>query len=300
MKGCLFRLALLPPIMGILYVLLSLRAPFPTFVFEPEEGGPLATAIVAGILFWFAGLYLLDARGARHDLATALESRGRGLRDGERAVVYGNAEARGPLLEAPFSGEPCLGYHYVVDHYSTTMRSRQIDYEGCALAPFSVRGPMGAPAVLAPPGKELFHEIPFETLSGEEAFARAERYLAATDFGVPGGLFGNVSRRETSVGPGTFRLDERSGTQGELRSGALKQRLLRPGDEVHVAGVYSEPKQAVEPDPDRIMRPMHVVPGGEATLARKVRAKRRGALVCSMLGLLVVLASLAAARLGLS
>ena len=47
-------------------------------------------------------------------------------------------------------------------------------------------------------------------------------------------------------------------------------------------------QQAIEPDPDSIMRPLHIVPGGEASLARKIRSKRRGAVVSAALGLAVV------------
>ncbi len=288
MKGCVVRLALLPTIVAILYVLLSIRAPFPTLVFQPEAGGAHAAAPIAGFFFWFATLYLLDARRARTDFAAALEALGRGLRDGERAVVYGTVEARGSLLEAPFSGESCVGYHYVVDHRDPSMRGRQTDYEGFALAPMAIRGPMGALAVLAPSDKELFYEIPFEHPQDDDSFAHAESYLRATDFGKPGGRLGNLSRRETTDGPGTFRLDESSGTQNELRACTLKQKVLRPGHEVSVAGVYSEARRAIEPDPDGIMRPLHVVPGGEAALASKIRSKRRGAAVCAVLGLVVV------------
>jgi hypothetical protein len=162
------------------------------------------------------------------------------------------------------------------------------DYEGYALAPFVIQGPLGAFAVLVPSDKELFYEIPFQTLKGDDAFAHAESYLQATEFGPAGGLFGNVSRRETKDGPGSFRMDLSSNTETELGSCTLKQRVLRPGDEVHVAGIYSEARQAIEPDPDGIMKPLHIVPGGEASLARKIRNKLRGAVVSAALGLLVV------------
>jgi hypothetical protein len=286
-KGCLLRLALYLPILALFIVLFSIREPFPTLVFNPEAEG-MALAPVAAFFFWFAILYLLDTRRARADLDTARAALGRRLRDGESAVVFGIVEERGPLLEAPFTGESCVGYHYVVEHHAGGKRGTVTDYEGHALAPFVIQGPLGAFAVLAPSGKEVFYEIPFQTLEGYEAFAHAERYLRATDFGPPGGLFGNLSRRETTDGPGSFRMDLSSNTERELRSCTLKQKVLRPGDEVHVAGIHSEAKQAIEPDPDDIMRPLHVVPGGEAGLARKVRSRLRGTVVSAALGLVVV------------
>lgn len=287
MKGCLLRLALYLPILAVFVLLFSIRAPFPTLVLNPEAEG-LALAPVAALFFWFATLYLLDARRARADLDAARAALGRGLRDGESAVVLGIVEECGPLLEAPFTGERCVGYHYVVEHNAGGKRGTVTDFEGYALAPFVVQGPLGSLAVLVPPGKEIFYEIPFQTLTGDAAFAHAERYLGATDLGPPGGLFGNLSRRETADGPGSFRMDLSSNTGRELGSCTLRQKVLRPGDEVHVAGVFSEAQQAIEPDPDSIMRPLHVVPGGEASLARKVRSKQRGAAVCAALGLVVV------------
>jgi hypothetical protein len=286
-KGCLLRLALYLPILALCIVLFSIRAPFPTLVFNPEADG-MALAPVAAFFFWFAILYLLDTRRAQTDLDTARAALGRGLRDGESAVVYGTVEERGPLLEAPFTGESCVGYQYVVQHNAGGRMGTVTDYEGCALAPFVIQGPLGALAVLAPPGKEIFYEIPFQTLKGDDAYAHAERYLQATDFGQPGGLFGDVSRRESTNGPGCFKQDQKNGTQPEVRSCTLTQRVLRPRDEVHVAGVYSEAKQAIEPDPDGIMKPLHVVPGGEASLARKIRSKLRGAVVSAALGLVVI------------
>ena len=285
--GCLLRLALYLPILALFIVLFSIREPFPTLVFNPEAEG-MALAPVAAFFFWFAILYLLDARRARVDLSTARAALGRRLRDGESTVAYGTIEERGPLLNAPFTDESCVGYHYVVEHNAGGKMGRVIDYEGYALAPFVIQGPLGALAVLTPAGKEIFYEIPFQTLKGEDAFAHAERYLQEADFGQRGGLLGTVRRRETTDGPGSFRMDMSTNLETELGSCTLKQKVLRPGDEVHVAGIYSEARQAIEPDPDSIMKPLHVVPGGEASLARKIRSKFRGAVISAALGLGVV------------
>jgi hypothetical protein len=134
----------------------------------------------------------------------------------------------------------------------------------------------------------VFHEVVGEQLASDEAYARAEGYVKATDFGEPGGLFGDVSRREIVDGPGSFRMDVSSGTKTALRAGTLTQKVLRPGAEVSVAGVYSAQAQGIAPDPDSIMRPFHIAPGGEAALARRIRGKRRGAVVSALLGLAVV------------
>jgi len=284
MKGCLLRLALLPLIAGALYPLLCLRAPWPTFDFQVEGAG--VAAGVAGCLFWFAVMSVLDGRQIKRGLALAAEGRTRGFRSGEKAVAHGTLEARGPLLEAPFSGESCLGYYYKVDHYSTTLKSRQVDYEGCALAASAIQGPAGSFNLLAAPDKELFHELPLETVSGDEAYARAEGFLSGA--GLVNGGDASGRKRETVAGPGDFRVDTSTGTQPSLGACDLHQKIVRAGDPVSLAGVYEEEGAGIAPDPDTIMRPLHIVPGGEKTLRRKIRSRRVGTLVSTVLGLLVV------------
>lgn len=286
MKGCLLRLALYPPIAAALYLLLSLRPPGPSFVFPAQDAE--VAAPIAGFFFWFAVLFLLDARQARENLALARSASSRALRDGESAVVFGTLEARGPLLTTPFTGEECVGYLYEVYHRNANMRADQIDYEGCALAPCAVRGPAGTFAVLAAPDKELFYELPFEPASGEAAYASAESYLNATPFDEPSGAFGQTRRHATSESPGCFRQDVSTGTDTRLRSCSLRQKVLRPGETVTVAGVYRSGEQGIGPEPDDIMKPFHVTPGGEAALALRVRAKRRGAVISALLGAVVV------------
>lgn len=285
MMGCLVRLALLPVIIGVTYTLLSLRQPFPSFVF-PAPGAEVA-APIAGFFFWFAALYLLDLRQARANRTLAHASLGRALRDGDEAVVYGTIAARGPLLEAPFSGKSCVGYHYRVHHRGSQGRADQIDYEGFALTPSEVRGPMGSVAILAPSNKELFYELPFRPLR-DDAYDRAERYLKSVDFGDPGGLFGDVSRREIVEGAGSFRSDVKSGTDRPVRSCTLDEKLVEPGAEVSIAGIYSAAGKGIAPHPNDIFKPFHIVPGGEASLDRKIRGKMRGAAISALLGLATI------------
>ncbi len=287
MKGCMLRLALYVPFLALFLILFSIRQPFPTLVINPEADG-LALAPVAAFFFWFATLFLLDARQARINLETARESLGRRLRDGERAVVFGSVEPRGELLEAPFTGEACVGYLYIIQHNTGGKTGTVIDYEGYALTQIAIQCSQGTLAVLAPPDKELFYEIPFKMLTGDDAFSRATLYLQNTDFGAPRGTPGHANRRDTTDGPGSFRTDVNNNLNTDLRACILRQKVLLPGDTVHIAGIHSEAKQAIVPDPDTIMKPFHIVPGGEASLAGKLRGKLRGAVISTALGLSVV------------
>jgi len=287
MKGCLARLLLLPVMVAAMYVLLSLRAPWPTFVF-PAEGAEVAGP-VAGFFLWFAVLFLLDARRADADRRLAIRAVERGVRDGERLVAWGTLEAAGPLLKAPFSGEPCVGYVYKITHRTPEMKGPQTDAHGFALTPCAITGPLGSLKVLAACKEEVFREVPASRLLDDDAYERAAGFLQATDFGEPSGPLGDVARKETVNGPGDFRHDVLAdGGPKDLRACRLYEQVLRPGDEVHATGVYAESARGLAPDPDDIMRPFHLAPGGEAALRRKSRNKRVGAAVCAALSLLVV------------
>ena len=287
MKGCLLRLTLLPVMVAAMWVLLSLREPWPTFVF-PAEGAEVASP-VAGFLLWFAVLFLLDARKVDADRRLARRALERGIRDGERLVAWGTLEAAGPLLEAPFSGEECVGYHYTITHRNPQMKGTQTDAHGFALAPCAITGPLGSLKVLAACNAELFHEVSASQLPTDEAYDRADRFLKATDFGAPSGLLGDVARKEIIKGPGDFRHDVLAGDgPKDLRASDLSEKILRPGDEVHAVGVFVESARGIAPDPDDIMRPFHLTPGGEAALQRTGRNKRIGAVVCAGLSLAVV------------
>jgi len=286
MKGCLLRLALLPLIVAATYVLLSLRDPWPTFVF-PAEGAEVAGP-VAGFFLWFAVLFLLDARRADADRRSGIRAVERGARDGDMLVAWGTLEAAGERLTAPFSGETCVGYQYKITHRNPEMKGPQTDAEGFALAPCAITGPLGSLRVLAACKAEVFHEVPATLLGTDEAYERAAQYLKTTDFGAPSGPVGDVARKEIVNGPGDFRHDMLAGEPKDLRVCHLYEQVLRPGDEVHATGVYVESPRGLAPHSDDIMRPFHLAPGGEAALRRQVRKKRVGAAVCALVALAVV------------
>ncbi len=287
MKGCLLRLMVLPVMVAAMYVLLSLREPWPTFVF-PAEGAEVASP-VAGFLLWFAVLFLLDARRVDAERRLARRALEQGVRDGERLVAWGTLETAGPPLKAPFSGQDCVGYLYTITHRNPQMKGPQTDAHGFALAPCTITGPLGSLKVLAACNAELFHEVSTTRLPADDAYERAARFLKETDFGAPSGLFGDVARKEVVNGPGDFRHDVLAGGgPKDLRVCSLTEQVLSPGDDVHATGVYAETTRGIAPDPDDIMRPFHLTPGGEAALQRKGRNKRIGAVVCAGLSLVVV------------
>jgi len=297
MSGCVLRLVLLPVTVLLLYPLFCLRLPFPTFVF-PADGAEVAAA-VTGLFLWWAIISWMDRRdiGATLKLAKQWD-----LRDGARAVVAGFVEARERTLTAPFSGEPCIGYRYTITHprRDAEMNTKHwTDFEGFALAPCIVRGPMRTVNVLARPNEELFAEVPARGITRDEDWVRAEKFLESTDFGPPPkGPLGDTRTQLLENGPGDFREDKQVGDPPrDLRGhkpaeGAdtaeqgpmtLTEAIVREGDSVLVAGVYRADGDGIAPDPDDVMHPFRIVVGAEQALGRKRRNRLVGVAVAGSL-----------------
>jgi hypothetical protein len=297
MPGCLLRVVLLPIIVAVLYPFFLLRAPLPTLVF-PAEGAEVA-ACITGLFLWWAVISWLDMRQIKAHLT---QTRQWELRDGERTVIAGYIEAREATLKAPFSGTPCVGYRYTVTHHSrhSNMKTTEwTDYEGYALVPSIVRGPMRTVSLLAAPDKDLFAEVPARTITGYEEWVRADEFLKTTVFGeMPPGPLAETRTRLTENEPGNFREDKQvqeppknlldyrpeEGSR-RLKEGqrTLTEAVVQEGDKVLLAGIYSAEQNGITPDPDSIMRPFRIVYGGEEPLRRKIRNRVIGITVSTVL-----------------
>ncbi|MDH3378530.1 MAG: hypothetical protein OEQ39_16445 [Gammaproteobacteria bacterium] len=297
MTGCLLRIVLLPLSIAALYPLFCLRAPFPTFVLG-AEGAEIA-ALIAGVFTWWVLISWLDIRQTVTTLALARDWT---LQDGERTVIAGHVEARNATLTAPFSGQKCLAYRYTVSHHArhADMKTTEwTDFEGIALAPSIVRGPMRTLNVLARPQAELFAEVPALEITRDEDWARAEAYLTSTDFGeMPRGPLADTRARLIDNGPGDFREDKQvrdppknlqdykpaaGSTRLEQGQRRLTEAIVHEGDRVMMAGVYRAADDGIAPDPDDIMHPFHIVVGGEAPLKRKIRNRWIGIVIAATL-----------------
>lgn len=275
MKGCLFRIVLLPFIAGVVYLLLLLRLPFPSMVF-PAEGAETA-AVITGICVWFGLLSFLDIKRYKADLSMMNQGF---LRDGERIIVSGvlNTDAR--LLKTPFSGKECIGYYYNVSRLtsspgSTSGSSRWTYYEGCALVLASIKCTLGNMKILAEPDMELFHEVPAVRLA--DKIGQARNYLQTCSF-----------KKEVS-GLGDFRIDKKSGDPEALEKCDLDEKIIRQGERVVISGIYASEHGGIRAEPDSIMNPFHIIPEGEAVLKRKIRNRSIGIAVCFGIGSIAVI-----------
>ena len=256
MKGCLLRIALLPFIAGIIYLLLLLRHPFPSIVF-PAEGAEV-TAVIAGFCVWFGMLSFLDIKRYKFDLSMMNQGF---LRNGERIIVSGILNPEAPLLKAPFSEQECVGYYYKVSRLAKSASSsgstRWTYYEGFALLPAAVKSPLGNMKILAEPDKELFYEVPAVKLI--DKIGQAKNYLQSCSF------------KKDVNGPGDFRIDIKTKDPKELEKCDLEEKTIQQGESVVVSGIYSSEQVGIRAEPDSIMNPFHIVPEGEEVLKRKIQ-----------------------------
>ena len=78
-------------------------------------------------------------------------------------------------------------------------------------------------------------------------------------------------------GPGDFREDKQVGKPPEtLKGRTLNEKIIRSGDKVMIAGVYSAEQEGLAPDPNTIMRPFHITVDGEELSSRKIRNRVKG------------------------
>ncbi len=275
-KNLLIYLVKLPLCMGLLYVLLSLRQPFPTIAFGAEGAGIMAA--IAGFFLWGGIFYYLPGY-RRLQAEREMLLAGGPFREGQRAVVNGIVEAEGPLLTAPVSGRPCLGYLYYSSRFSRSHGASGTgaveikDYEGYGLTPTVIRSASGTMRILAKPEADFFKELPVDNVgTSKENRERAASYFLSTDYGELKGLK-QVYHHEVVDGPGAFRYDKKPVEPPE-ESYSLYEVLLHPGQQGILAGVYNADLGGIAPDPDWITHTFCLKPGEPADLGKEIRAMR--------------------------
>jgi hypothetical protein len=234
-------------------------------------------AILASLFFTFAVVGLLAAHRDRFDRAIIAEPEGPPV-DGELVAITGNVEALGQPLVAPFSGQTCLAYDYVIEHRNSLSESDGgvvVDREGLALAPCAIRSGVRLITLLGWPGLESFPtSVPDR--------ARAERFVVSTKFEKRGDLdallqWGEVGRVLDAHG-GAVRKDW-SHTFYDVgnHTASFTERILPPGEEVTVIGRYSASKNALLPEPH--MSAIRMFPGTKRRALAAVLESRKGNMI---------------------
>lgn len=263
-------MGLLPIFACLVYFLLSIRLPFPTFVLPPDEAGVLS--VVVGLCLWFGLWTLLDIKQYKADLLMMNQGF---LKDGERIVVSGALHTEAPLLKTPFSEQECLGYYYKVSRLdsspgSTSHNTRWTYYEGCAIVPTSIKSPLGNMKIQPEKDIELFYEVPKVSLN--EKTEQARKYLQSCPFS------------ENFNGPCDFRVDKKLAAPEDLEKCDLDEKVIRQGENAVIIGIYSsEDGGIIKPEPGDVIHPFHIVPDGEKVLKKKLKNRFIAIAICFLI-----------------
>ena len=234
-------------------------------------------ALLTSLFFTFAVVGLLAARRDRGG-GTIIARPEVPPIDGELVAITGKVEALGQPLVAPFSGQTCLAYDYVIEHRNALSEPGAgvvVDREGLALAPCAIRSGVHLITLLGWPGLESF---PTSATDG----ARARRFVVSTKFEERGDLdsllqWGEVGRILDAHG-GAVRKDW-SHTPYDVGNdvASFTERILEAGEKVTVIGRYSASKNALLPEPH--MNAIRMFRGAKRQALAAVRDSRNGNLI---------------------
>ena len=208
---------------------------------------------------------------------TALLERAEGApRDGERVAVAGTLEPIDSPLQAPFSGQQCVAYEYIVRHSVPSRNTNGQptvvqDRMGIALAPCVIKSNLREINLLACPVISDFPQTDADR-------ARASAYFEATP--ADDQSYGRVL---LNWNESAHLFDDRTGGvrrdwilthHNDLENSSLIERIVPVGDKVCIIGNYSAEKNAIVPNSKgggvRILR------GSRDEGLQKMRGARKG------------------------
>jgi hypothetical protein len=197
-------------------------------------------------------------------------------RDGQRNAVAGTLEPIDAPLQAPFSGQQCVAYEYIVRHSVPSRNTNGQptvvqDRMGIALAPCVIKSNLREIKLLACPVISDFPQTDVDK-------ARAIDYLqtAPADDQSLGRVFlnWNESAHLFDDGTGGVRRDWILTLHRDLENCTFIERVIPTGDKVCVIGNYSAEKNAIVPNAKgggvRILR------GSRDEGLSKMRGARKG------------------------
>ena len=252
----------------------------------------MLVSFVAAIPLWFGITYIWEV--FRRIKTTAMIRRaldGDAPRDGQKIAAIGRITPNGEALVSPFSKTPCVIYEYKIATGFTSDDSNL--YTGARQTPSSIQTRYGAIKLLAHPDLKVKEQ----TVPREIAVPNAEEYINSAEIRDTG--IGNLTRSIKDLmeaykdDDGSVRYDNKTmytGT-GSLETNYFVEKLVRPGDEVCVIGLYSAQRGGIVPDlKSPLVNQTTLEPGGgDAPLNRARRGTIGYAIgACIFLGIVAV------------
>jgi hypothetical protein len=245
------------------------RPPLALRLGEASLGGLLAATFLT---LAFASVETIGMKTA--DRARVARSLAGGRpEDGCKIAAVGTLVADGPALTAPFSGAPCVAYHYAIKYTSTGKGSTTItSCWGYALTPSHLETAAGVVRLLA------YTDFEFRptTMKGPEMLERARRHFATSRFVTIGlGAIGSAWKALGTVladDDGAIRTDFGPPPE-DLENPRLtfEEQAVADREPVCAFGTYSAGRGGLVPvQGTRDVYPVRVVKGTGPEVLRKL------------------------------
>jgi hypothetical protein len=219
--------------------------------------------------------------------------------DGRKTAASGTLVAERNVARAPFSGTPCVTYHYQIQHTTSGSSSTTVtDCWGYALVPSHVETTAGKVRGL---GYTDFDFAP-TVLTDQESRDRAWSCFATTQFvtiglgaissawkALNGVMADDDGSIKTDFGPPPKDLDD--------ARYVLQEQVVCDRDRVCAVGIYSAARGGLVPVPgSREINPVRIMKGTAGAVRRKLFRRAAGqialAVVLTAAGALIVVAFL--------
>jgi len=220
-----------------LVVWVSLMAGY-AYIAWQRTGEPLAAFVIGLLGGTFSAIFISSFiglfTGNRDRTAIRRAMNMEPMKDGRLEAASGPIRALDKVLEAPFTGRPCVVYEYDVKRGT----EGQSDYAGFAMAPCAIETLRGPVKVL---GFTMLDQFP---AAAEDQIdrARGQRYLASASFESLGVLsILSVVGELIADDDGSIRKDYRIAGDGlNLEGRRIREQSLPPGTPVTLLGQWSE------------------------------------------------------------
>jgi len=227
--------------------------------------------LIGGFLLWL-GIAYFSGIGVKVSKARKLGAalRGDTPRDGDVIAVAGRIMPIQETLTSPFQRLACVAYSYKIQ-MPQGRNAAAWEYQGLALVPSLIQGPHGSMKLLAFP--EL--DVP-ETLC-RDAQQHARDYVQSTEIteAVP---FVKDDTKAPRV-----RVDHRRSHPEKIEYAMLYEKIVPPGQEVCVFGLYSATEGGLTHEKDQLVPSLTLMNGDAAKIQRTLVRRSIGNAIAAVI-----------------
>src|SRR5205814_557859 len=248
----------------------------------------LITAVPAGLIgggiLWLGIAYLIGiADKTRKARIIRRAINGEAPRDGATIAATGRISPIGETLTSPFTQVSCVMYTYEVR--PVTNQSMRSHY-GNALVPCVIQGQQRSMKLLALPTLD----VPQRRYTSERERRNAAEFIEKTKFAPPSAFDSDETRAahvrndHTGLNPATFNLQRAT----------LLEKIVQPGEEVCVLGLYSASEGGLTHEPNTLVPSLTLMNGDADVIQRRLVRRSIGNAIGGIIFIAITVAALIA------